>query len=1118
MTRGTTSQRRARAVAALLLAVVVAGCGGRGAEVRSDHAGPSARFVYDCAGRLAAVQEGGTTAVLRYEAAGDRVVVDHVRSRGYAPDRPHVMGAPRVTGVTPERVSPGATITVSGRGFDAVPAGNVVAVGGALGRVLSAAPTELRVQLPPVAAPGPVTVSTAHVRSTSRDDLVVVPAEVRPAEVTDVIRSELGRTTTLRGSQDEVSPRRTLLTFRGAAGAVVELHLGPGKELCASDAVGLAGPTGTIIEASAGSDSWCGRPARLPMAGTYTATVTHSSELRATLVEKRAAAPRRLPGAAATRRVPQGWDEPAEDGPADFPVDLSSGLLRTQVTDLPLGGSGAADLTRTFAVGDQDLPALAPEEPLARHWSVGASLALQPSASYSYLDVVLPDGLRLPYRRVSEGAPEATGGVFEPGVGAGPFAGSQVTYAGSGWELRTRAGMVLGFARTGSPLRLSWIRDPEGRTARFVRGPDDQGRPVGDLVGVVSEDGQWARLDHDAEHRITGATDQVGDVVTYRYVRAGDHLAAASYRPVGGTVTTVGYRYQELTGRLVAVTDGRRELIRFGYDEAGRVVRQVVARSPGVPAGEWRYSYSVGTRRVTLPGRTDRVSLPQVRRVVVVGPAGRRTVRFAGGRWVSDSTAAGTTRVVRQPGTDLVSPGSSSRDPDLETAAGLPEGYLELRDSASAVFVDAKGRRAAMRSPGGAVTRVAYDAYDRPVAITDADDTSTRLTYTDAGDIATVTDAAGTTRYGRDDRGQQVSETDPLGRRQRWRYDGAGHVTWQQDQRGVVSTFGYDRFGRLVTARYGVRRGRAPAERVDHVFDRSGRLAQVRDSTAEGPVSFRYDSRGNVVAETSAGDTVLRRYDDAGRPTDVILPGGAGVGPDYSAEGRLAGLVLRDRSRSVRAAPRYDRRGRLAGLDLPGGVRCRLGYSRGQLTGLSYTSGGRRVAEQRASYDAAGRLSGLDGDLGRPALPREQAERAFDAAHQVTAGAGGTHAWRWDRAGNLVEDDTHRYTWDARGRLVVVAAPRVGRASATTRWAGVRVPPPRDRPRATSTTATTSSSTSPPTATARPISAARMAPRWRAPRTRDELQRRTCPTSSATSPPRSAPTARSRVSPTTRSG
>ncbi len=53
---------------------------------------------------------------------------------------------------------------------------------------------------------------------------------------------------------------------------------------------------------------------------------------------------------------------------------------------------------------------------------------------------------------------------------------------------------------------------------------------------------------------------------------------------------------------------------------------------------------------------------------------------------------------------------------------------------------------------------------------------------------------------------------------------------------------------------------------------------------------------------------------------------------------------------------------------------------------------------------------------------RRRVASTFDAAHQVIESPAGSR-WRWDAAGNLLQDDTHRYTWDARGRLVGVSGP-----------------------------------------------------------------------------------------------
>ncbi|WP_155917885.1 RHS repeat-associated core domain-containing protein [Marmoricola sp. URHB0036] len=913
-----------RFVALLAVLALVGGCGAP--AHRAPPADPGTHFYYDAAGRLAAVRQGATTAMYRFDRAGNRVSVDHLRAFDAASLRPSTPPGPHVSGVTPKLVGQGTTVSVSGSGFDPDPMGNVVALGGALGRVVAASPRLLRVQLPPVAVPGPVTVSTAYGRSASKDSLVVVPAEVDPADVHDVVAVEIGKATSIDSGP-------TLLTFHGDVGSTVELHLESADSAttgCDAAAVGLSGPTGTIIEADTAGESWCDRPARLPMNGSYLATVSNAGAVRATI---RASGRHSSPVPTPATRV----DHPsATAGPLGFAVDLASGLMDVGVTDLALGE--ATDLTRSFSVGDPVLPASAPEEPLARHWSLAGSIAIAPSMSYSYLDLLMPDGRRLPFRRVTAGAPSPTGAVFEPsaGVGAGPFARSRVAYTGSGWELTTRTGSVLGFGLAGSPRRLSWVRDASGRTSRWVRAPD------GGLVGVVADGGQWARFDRDAGGRITAATDQVGDRVTYHYGRPdrvyADVLTRVTYQRAGLAAADVGYRYQPITGRLAAVTDGRRDRIRFEYDEAGRVTRQRVLGP--VPA-QWRYSYDMGTRRVRIPGRAGSIRLPHIDRASVTGPGVRRTVSFR-----------------RSPPAVRSAPVAESPIP----------GYVE-RAGGGGVFVDARGRVAASRTADGAVTRLQYDDHDRPVSIANADDASTRFGYTRAGDLATITDAAGTTQYGWNASGQQISETDPLGHRQRWGYDRSGRLVWFRDARGIRT-------------------------------------------------SFRYDRSGRLAGQGAWADPVKASYDSAGRRTSLTLPGGSRIGYGYDGKGRLSRMTLA--GASVGAS--YDSKGRLAGLALPNGVRGHVSYRNGHAIGISYSRDGRQIASQSAEYDRRGRVSSLTGDLGRPELPAQQGRSTFDAAHQVTESPVGSR-WRWDAAGNLLQDDSHRYSWDARGRLLEVSGP-----------------------------------------------------------------------------------------------
>ena len=206
-----------------------------------------------------------------------------------------------------------------------------------------------------------------------------------------------------------------------------------------------------------------------------------------------------------------------------------------------------------------------------------------------------------------------------------------------------------------------------GRTARWARAPD------GTLTGVVSESGQWARFGHDTEGRISAATDQVGDRVSVplrstRTVCSPTCSRESSTNVPAFAAVAVGYRYQPVTGRLVAVTDGRRDRIRFSYDGAGRVTRRT----------------GVGTD-IRGSGVTPTRS-------------GSRRVRIPWSRGIDHVAGASIGRRSRDRAFVVRSP--SGRAPPAQRSSPAPSsptpGYLERADG-TGVFVDARGRVAASR-------------------------------------------------------------------------------------------------------------------------------------------------------------------------------------------------------------------------------------------------------------------------------------------------------------------------------------------------------------------------------------------------------------------------------------
>jgi YVTN family beta-propeller protein/YD repeat-containing protein len=80
---------------------------------------------------------------------------------------------PVITGFSPTSGAAGDTVTISGHGFDAVPAGNTVRFNGTPASVTSATPTSLATRVPDGAQTGPISVTTAGGTATSTQAFTV---------------------------------------------------------------------------------------------------------------------------------------------------------------------------------------------------------------------------------------------------------------------------------------------------------------------------------------------------------------------------------------------------------------------------------------------------------------------------------------------------------------------------------------------------------------------------------------------------------------------------------------------------------------------------------------------------------------------------------------------------------------------------------------------------------------------------------------------------------------------------------------------------------------------------------------------------------------------------------
>ena len=214
-----------------------------------------------------------------------------------------------------------------------------------------------------------------------------------------------------------------------------------------------------------------------------------------------------------------------------------------------------------------------------------------------------------------------------------------------------------------------------------------------------------------------------------------------------------------------------------------------------------------------------------------------------------------------------------------------------------------------------ATTQFKYDSYGRVVETIDAENVVTRTTYYATGEKQKVTMAHGSadasvTEYEYDAAGRlervvyakgEIEET-----QESYTYDAFGNVETQTDGNGAVTSFVYDKAGRVLTT------------------------SQSPDGGATiYKTGFTYNAFGQVFSAHDANDGVTYSfYDQAGRTTAVVDAGNYVTTTEYNAFGDVAsvtryankGQVTRPDTSFVRSADDAASTYREGNVDLENGI------------------------------------------------------------------------------------------------------------------------------------------------------------------------------------------------------
>lgn len=304
--------------------------------------------------------------------------------------------------------------------------------------------------------------------------------------------------------------------------------------------------------------------------------------------------------------------------------------------------------------------------------------------------------------------------------------------------------------------------------------------------------------EYDASNRVTRVTDPHGRVSRTDYNDAGQKVADIRDAGPGGLNQRTEYEYDD-AGRqtLTRFPDGTTR--RTEYDEVGNVLREF-GQDAAHPPTEFEYDELNRRVKTTYPdGSFSRT---------IHSPGGRVVAEIdrRGNRTDYEYDTAGRQTAVVLPAVFDYNTGETVRPRIAHEydVGGNRTATIDANGRRTQFFYDAANRLVRTRFHNGSEQRRVYDAASRLIEEIDQAGRSKHYDYDGAGRLLAVTlpppnpgDAAPITRYSYDEAGNQLTQTDALGRVTRFGYDELGRRVKRTLPLGMFETSQYDTVGNL---------------------------------------------------------------------------------------------------------------------------------------------------------------------------------------------------------------------------------------------------------------------------------------------------------------------------------
>lgn len=752
------------------------------------------------------------------------------------------------------------------------------------------------------------------------------------------------------------------------------------------------------------------------------------------------------------------------DGNDGDPVNLGTGLFVHSHTDMALVDTVPIALTRTYRQNDLT----------SRAFGIGASHGYEmflvgTTFPYTYQDLILPDGGRIHFERVSPGT-SYDDAVYES-LSPTTFYKARLTWNGGGWNIKLKNGSMLVFPDGFNVGRASQsavirIQDRNGNNINITRGTN------GNVTRVTSPNGRYIDFTYDTSDRVTQARDNIGRAVSYTY-DAGGRLWKVTDLVGGVSEYTYNTSHQMLTlkdpkgvvyltneydasGKVIKQTQADNTTYTFAYTLAadGRVTQTDVT----APRGQLRrVTFNTGGYILTdtrAVGTTEQQTLTYERQagsdlpLSITDPLGRKTA-------YTYDTTGNVTAVTRLAGTPNAVTSSFTYEPTFNYPASVTDplnhtttfeydgkgnitGAVDPLGHRTSFTYSPSGQLLSVRDPLGNTAQFRYEMGDL-VEVVNARGNSTTQFIDDAGRLLSLTNAQGQIiRYEYDAANRPVKVTDPLGNVTTFTYDANGNLLTLKDARNNTTGYAYNSMNRVVTRTDPLLRAQS------YVYDAAGNLTKFTDrrgkvttytydylnrrtfagfgtvvgtsTTYESKINYTYDA-GSRVTKTvdSAYGTSTFVFDGLNRLTSKTTPQGS-IGYTYDAASRPA-------TTTVAGQPAinytFDADGHLTGI-AKGGASVALTYDEAdRRTSLTLPNG----LSVEYAYDAKSNLVGLtykngSAVLGDITYERDQmGNRAKVGGSFARIAAAPAAAMTYDAGNQLKQKGSAALTYDANGNL-----------------------------------------------------------------------------------------------------